>query len=31
MYLGLFKEFLFDFENSKNKLGLNILVEFSYD
>lgn len=31
MYLGLPKESSFDLENSKNKSGSNILVEFSYD
>lgn len=31
MYSGLSKEFSFDLENSKNKSGSNILVEFSYD
>lgn len=31
MYSGLSKESLFDLENSKNKSGSNILVEFSYD
>lgn len=31
MYSGLSKESLFDLENSKNKSGSNILVEFSHD